>query len=126
MDKIGQRKSQKRQRILEVIQAAQGPLTVNEIHEKLSDDPVGIATVYRTIKLLLEKKEIQDVMLADGVVRYENKDLGHHHHFYCEACEQVFDIADCHVDHHEYHLPTGFKVKAHEMTFYGLCPDCQD
>ena len=124
MEKLGQRKSQKRQRILQVIEAAKGPLTVNEIHLHLNDDPVGIATVYRTIKLLLEKKEIHDVIFSDGIVRYEKINLGHHHHFFCKSCDQVFDIDGCHLHSHDHVLPKGFKADGHEITFYGKCPDC--
>ena len=127
-EKLGQRNSKKRDQIVALIKAAKGPLSVNDIHELLEKEgtPVGIATVYRTVKLLLEAEQIKDVVFADGVHRYELSDLGHHHHFLCESCDKVFDLPDCPLKDHIHGLGEGFKVKSHEITYYGVCSDCDD
>jgi len=70
-------------------------MTVDEIHAAAQDAApgVGIATIYRTVKLLLDAREIQSVILPDGQLRYEAADLDHHHHFRCRVCGGVFSPA---------------------------------
>ena len=62
-------------------------LTAEEIYDlvKLENPEIGLATVYRTIQLLLELKIIDRIHLDDGYVRYElghvfEDEDGHHHH----------------------------------------------
>lgn len=123
---LGQRRTRQRQVIEEVIHAAAGPLTVNEIHERASADidGLGIATVYRTLKLLLEGDRIQTVILPTGETRYESTGLGHHHHFHCRSCDLVFDLETCPVSVPRGRYEAGFVVDDHELTLYGTCPAC--
>lgn len=123
----GQRRTQQRQAIVAAIRAAAGPLTVEEIHELAQREVahLGIATVYRTVKLLLEAGRLRTVTLPDGKCRYEAANLGHHHHFRCRRCKQVFDLNMCPLSLPEGDLlPGGFHVEQHEITLYGLCPQC--
>jgi len=124
---LGQRQTRQRDRIHQVIRDAQGPLTVQEIHERAQRDipGLGIATVYRTLNLLQEGQQIQTVILPTGETRYEMSDLGHHHHFQCRVCEEVYDLDTCPVsvpDGSE--VGEGFVVETHELTLYGVCPTC--
>jgi len=123
---LGQRQTRQRDAILQVMSEANGPLSTPEIFALAKKViPLGIATVYRTINLLLAAKEIQSVILPSGETRYESANLGHHDHFQCRKCRHVFDLSVCPL-----HLasgtiiPGGFMVEDHEMTLYGLCPDC--
>jgi Fur family transcriptional regulator, ferric uptake regulator len=123
---LGQRRTRQREIIEEVIRSAPGPLTVNEIHTRaLHDlDGVGIATVYRTLKLLLESDRIQTVILPSGETRYESTGLGHHHHFHCRVCDLVFDLETCPVAVPRGRYEAGFVVDDHELTLFGTCPSC--
>ena len=124
--KIGQRKTQQRDIIREIIRESSGPLTVNEIHEaaEKKQESIGIATVYRTVKLLMDSKIIQSVTLPDGLQRYETAELGHHHHFHCSGCNNVIDINECCMHLHEDEVE-GHLIHSHEITFFGLCKDCR-
>jgi Fur family ferric uptake transcriptional regulator len=123
---LGQRQTRQRDAILKVLTEANGPLSVPEIFALAQKSiPLGIATVYRAVNLLLTAREIQSVILPSGETRYESADLGHHDHFQCRNCSHVFDLSVCPL-----HLasgtiiPGGFIVEDHEMTLYGICPDC--
>lgn len=124
---LGQRNTRQRDAILEVIQAASGPLTVPEILERAQRTipGLGVATVYRTLKLLQETGGIETVILPSGESRFEASNLGHHHHFHCRVCDEVFDLDSCPVV-----VPQGgaigggYVVEAHEITLYGVCPEC--
>lgn len=125
--KIGKRRTAQREAISEALSAAGRPLTVQELHTAAQAQlgNLGIATVYRTLKLLLEGGEISTVALPDDELRYELANLGHHHHFHCRVCDQVFDLPNCPVALPEGTVfPSGFRVESHEITLYGTCRDC--
>ena len=79
------------------------------------------------MKLLLAAGEIQAVVLPDGQTRYEAADLGHHDHFRCRICDDVIDLDHCPVSIPEgTTLPGGYRVEGHELTLFGVCPQCTD
>jgi Fur family ferric uptake transcriptional regulator len=90
------------------------------------EENVGIATVYRTVRLLLESGRIRSVTLPTGSVCYERSELGHHHHFHCHRCDRVFDLKTCPVHIQKKDLPKGFTLDSHDITLTGLCADCQE
>src|SRR5437667_10870542 len=48
---------------------------------------LGLVTVYRTLAALVREGLAQTVQLDDGLVRYELRDDGrHHHHLVCLSC----------------------------------------
>ncbi|AFZ68581.1 Fur family transcriptional regulator [Deinococcus peraridilitoris] len=121
-----QRQTRQRDAILRVLEGAPGPLSVPELLERAQEElpALGIATVYRTLKLLQEDGRVRALSL-DGESRFERADLGHHHHFACRKCGGVFDLALCPVSLPSGTVyPGGFVVEAHEVTLYGLCPRC--
>lgn len=127
---LGQRQSRNREAIYQVLRSAQGPLTIPEIHGRTRKSArgakTGIATVYRTLNLLLEKKLIREVILPSGETRYESSESReHHHHFQCNRCRTVYDLDLCPVGIPQgTTIPGGFRIESHELTLFGLCPDC--
>lgn len=124
---MGQRNTRQRDAILRVISDASGPLSVPEIHERAKNAHAGtgIATIYRTLKLLQENAQIQAVILPSGESRFEPIGRGHHEHFQCRKCQSVFDIHVCPLDlPRNSVLEGGFVVEDHELTLYGTCPAC--
>ncbi len=53
-------------------------LTAEEIYErvKVENPDIGLATVYRTVQLLLELELIDRINLDDGFIRYEIGSIG--------------------------------------------------
>ncbi|GGL67852.1 transcriptional repressor [Deinococcus aerolatus] len=120
------RSTRQRDVIAQVLGRAPGPLAVTEIFELAQGDlpGLGIATVYRTLKLLTGQGQIHPVTL-DGETLYEASGKGHHHHFSCNHCGRVFTLHTCPVTLPSGTVyPGGFVVEAHEVTLYGQCPDC--
>jgi Fur family ferric uptake transcriptional regulator len=85
---------------------------------------LSLATVYRTVKQLVEEGLLETVELPGEVARYEPAGSAHHHHFQCRQCERLFDIPGC-SDQLAATLPRGFMMEDHEVTLYGRCADCQ-
>ena len=93
---------------------------------------IGLATVYRTVQLLLEMQLVDRINLDDGCVRYEIGHLGDgeskhtHHHLICRDCGKVLSFNDDLLEELENHIERmmGFRVLDHELKFYGQCKDC--
>jgi Fur family ferric uptake transcriptional regulator len=119
------RNTKQRDALRQALDRADRPLSVEELLEAASRrvEGLGVATVYRTIGALLEKGEIEAVEIPGEPPRYERSDKGHHHHFQCEKCERVFDIAGC-LENLRRLAPPKFRVKEHAVTLYGLCASC--
>jgi len=112
--------------IREAITAAGRPLSPTEVLDEARRHvaALGLATVYRNLKSLLDAGAIQVVTLPGEVARYEVAQRGHHHHFRCDACQRVFDVHRCPGDLAGL-APAGFSVDRHEITLYGRCSECQ-
>lgn len=124
-----QRKTNQRDAIRRALEITDRPLGPQEIWEIAKQDApsLGIATVYRALKSLVEEKWIVPVELPGQPPRYERGGKGHHHHFQCFYCNGVFevDIEGC-PDTLGTRLPTGYRMEAHEVFLYGRCPECAE
>jgi Fur family ferric uptake transcriptional regulator len=122
------RQTAQRRAIIKALKEAPGPLTPQEVLERAGQlhQGLGLATVYRNLNSLAAAGDVIAVHLPNEATRYEPAGRGHHHHFRCERCEGVFELgASCPVAVLEgVTLPGGFKVEHHELTLYGLCPQC--
>lgn len=121
-----ERSTRQRAAIREALQVADRPLLATEVltMAQATVPSLGIATVYRTLKALVEQESLQVVELPGENPRFEFAH-GHHHHFCCKACGRVYDIHACTGDFHQM-VPPGFEVSAHEVTLYGRCADCEE
>ena len=87
-------------------------------------DSLGLATVYRNIKILYEEGWLAEVDLPGGGTRYELAERPHHHHFLCRVCDQAYDVHRC-PDRIDQLAPAGFTVDSHEITLFGVCATCR-
>ena len=121
------RQTRQRDVIIRAILDADGPLSVEQIYERAREDVpnLGVATVYRTIKLLLAQERIVVVDLPGEQPHYEPAGRGHHHHFRCLECDQWFDLGMCVVRHLDgTTIEGGYVIDGHYLTLYGRCPSC--
>ena len=121
-----ERLTRQRSALFAVIENAQRPLSPQEVLEAARHEVagLGLATVYRNLKLLLEEGAIATVNLPGESARYEVAHHAHHHHFQCTECQRVFDVHQCPGDLARL-APAGFSVARHELTLYGQCADCR-
>ncbi|TSA31350.1 MAG: transcriptional repressor [Verrucomicrobiaceae bacterium] len=119
-------RSTKQKRAIEaVLQNHRKPLTAAEILSlSLREVPsIGIATVYRSLKSLSSDGQVVAVEIPGESPRYERADKGHHHHFLCRGCGEVFELEKC-LEGIKKMAPAGFLVEDHEIILYGACPSC--
>ncbi len=120
-----ERSTRQRAAIRSVVASAGRPLLAQEVLERaqLEVPGMGLATIYRNLKSLVEAEELQVVQLPGENPRYERVGHSHHHHFQCRSCGRVFDVHACPGNLAKL-APEGFSVEDHELTLYGRCAEC--
>ena len=120
-----ERNTVQRRAIHKVLEQTGRPMGPPEIYEAAREltPGLGIATVYRTIKRLLDDGFLAQVELPGEAPRYELAGKEHHHHFRCTSCNKVFDLQGCPQAFKQI-LPRGFSLEGHEIFLFGRCQEC--
>src|SRR5690242_11103700 len=120
-----QRKTRQRLAIDFVLRRARRPLSPREVLDETRRTvrAIGLATVYRTLKLLVAEGAVHVVDLPGETPRYEFPSRTHHHHFQCTRCDRVYDVPGCPGNLRAL-APRGFTVEHHDVTLYGRCSEC--
>lgn len=118
------RNTRQRQAIRDAFLETDRPLGTDEVlaYAQHHVAGLGMATVYRAIRTLVDEGWLTPVALPGEAPRYERAGKGHHHHFRCERCQRVFEAEGC-ADLRAV-APAGFRVTGHELVLYGLCRPC--
>lgn len=130
----GFRVTSQRKAILEVIKEHEGQhLSTEEIYElvKAHYPEIGLATVYRTLLLLVSMELVYKMDFDDGCSRYEinsSMEDHRHHHLICLKCGSVAEVKEDLLDSLEEQIleKNGFIVKDHRVKFYGFCKNCRN
>ena len=124
---MNRRNTSQQKAIRQSIEEAGRPLSIKEIHSISEQESpgIGVRTIYRVIKRLLEDQVITTVRMTGQSDRYELSVVAssHHHHFHCHGCDRVFDLNGC-PGRLDRMLPDGFLLDGHEITLNGLCNRC--
>lgn len=122
------RQTPQRVAIEQVLLAAGRPLGPQEICDLAQQQvsSLNLATVYRTLKRMVEEKQIAMVELPGDSPRYEiqSGEEEHHHHFRCRHCNAVYDLNKGCVKGLGALLPKGFSMSGHDLVLYGTCESC--
>ncbi len=105
-----------------------GAFTVDTLAERVrvTDAAAGAnATVYRAVAAMESAGFLTRVGTRGGHTLFAHcSTRGHHHHIVCEACGRIAH-ADCPLTQAiEASDAQGFRITRHEVTMYGLCPEC--
>ena len=125
----GYRLTPQREMIVEAVAHAGRHVTAEEVYERVCAraSAVNLATVYRTLDLLVELGLVSQADLGDGKVTYASPVHGPHCHLVCRRCGCVIE-ADCDlVEPLEERLEEqyGFAAELHHFAISGLCADCK-
>jgi Fur family ferric uptake transcriptional regulator len=116
---------------LAVIKAIAGQaesFTVQELERRIAgmDESPGVASIFRTIRLLGDLDLVQRVHGPDDCHRY-SMGAGHGHYVSCTSCGAIARFESCGVQELASRLEerTGFHIRSHLVEFFGLCPACR-
>lgn len=122
--------SRQRKAILDVFLSIDRHLTAEELYRlaRRRCATVGVATVYRTMKMLAEAGLCRELKFDDGTTRYEHL-YGHRHHDHliCTKCGRFVEVVDPAIERLQMRLAErhGFRPERHRMEIYGTCRRCR-
>ena len=82
------------------------------------------ATVYTSLLALRDVGLVREVLLEEGVCRYD-ANVSSHHHFRCKKCGIIEDIPWEQVEVSFKDLRAGLTIEQYELTVQGVCDRCQ-
>ena len=126
-----QRLTTARRLIVDVLDAADRPLTIPEI---LDAQPLlAQSSAYRNLVVLEQAHVVHRLVTHADFARYElAEDLtGHHHHLVCSNCGRIEDVPatpaverSVAVAIDEASKRAGFRTEHHRLDLVGLCANC--
>ena len=120
-----ERNTRQKRAIRGAFEGADRPLSIDEVlaSAERESEGLGMATVYRSIRALLEDGWLTSIEVPGKGAYYELAGKAHHHHFSCTKCHRVYELDGCSSDV-SVRLPRGFRASGHDVTIYGLCSVC--
>ena len=120
-----ERNTRQRGAIRRAFQRTNRPLGTDEVLSVARSEVggLGIATVYRNIRALVDEGWLAVVELPGVPPRYEINGKPHHHHFVCRACNRAYEVQGC-LTSIDTMVPKGFLVEHHSLVLSGRCEDC--
>ncbi|HXY37977.1 MAG TPA: Fur family transcriptional regulator [Planctomycetaceae bacterium] len=127
----GLRLTQERSAILDEVFSSHLHFDGDELATRLASRPgavrVSRATVYRTLRLMVEAGLLRRVARPNGREVYEH-DYGYpqHDHFICRVCGELIEFQNGAISEilEEVAAKNSFRVSGHRLEVYGLCSKC--
>ena len=123
------RMTPRREAVLAAVQASSThPCADDVLRMVQSEVPgIGVATVYRTLDLLVRHGQLLQLRLPDETVTRYDANTHPHQHVICDDCAAVFDI--------DLALPerlvadaaarSGVEITEYDLRLRGTCADCR-
>lgn len=125
------RLTHQRKKVMEVLLSnSDRHISAEEIYSQIKekDDTIGLATIYRTIKMLEDKEVLVKHDFGNGEARYEFvlKDKEKHDHLICKECGKIIEIKGILPENlNEIVLnEKAFHCKDFHLIIYGYCDEC--
>ncbi len=120
----GYRSTAPRRAIVRILEGKQEGFTAEEISNELPG--VGRATIFRTLKLLLETGVICRLNLLDGAPKYSLSRTEHHHHTVCTRCGNVGEFRAATVERLMRVIGDDIpgEIVGHRIELYVICDRC--
>ncbi len=125
----GFRITPQRRVILHILLHANTHLTAAEVYEEACTKLPGLTepTVYRTLDFLAKTGLAQEAFSQNSKIAYEIS-RSEHHHLICRQCGTEVDIPHSKTEALFAQLETesGFQLMQNHLSFFGICPACQN
>ena len=116
--------------IAELLLRAPGHLSAEDIASQVLEHghKVGLATVYRTIDLLVDSGLVVERDFGEGFRRFEPaRDMPKHEHLLCSVCGALEEFRDARIEEITRNIAAvrGFSRDRHQLVIHGVCRACQ-
>jgi len=123
--------SKQREQILKIFMKAKSHLTIDDLYNSVrkKNPRIGLATVYRTMRVICDCDLAEEVDFGDGVKRFEHKfHRQHHHHLVCIKCGRVIEVRSGKIESLQKKLAKqhNFAATKDTMKIFGLCSKCKN
>lgn len=129
LEGVGVRPTRQRVVVLTELMGERNDVTAQQLHERLRarGEGLGLATVYRTLGLLVDEGVVDVLSHRPGELCYRLCGEGHHHHLVCSSCHQVVELDECELEPWLERISQshGFVTTGHRLEVSGLCGDCR-
>ena len=129
-DTPGLRPTRQRTAVVEALADAGDFRSAQEIHALLAErgDPVGLATVYRTLQRLADTGEVDLLRTDAGELAYRRCSDTHHHHLVCRSCGATLEVEGPTVERWASAVAVehGFIDVSHTLEVFGTCASCRE
>jgi len=133
LDKLrqrGYRITPQREMIVDAIAHSDHHMTAEEIFSTIHmhSKALNLATVYRTLDLLVDVGLVSRADLGNGRIMYTSDQHGLHLHLVCRQCGGVVgaDSSLLASIEEQLHASYGFTADLHHLCISGLCKSCQN
>lgn len=127
----GLKLTRQRLAIGEAFYGSEQHLSLQELTDrsKVHEPSIGFATVYRTMRLLVEGGLAVEHQFSDGHARYEPAVDGEHHdHLICVQCGWILEFEDPETERRQDRIAAAhdMRVRSHRHEIYADClrPEC--
>lgn len=120
----GLKMTEQRRIIARIISKANDHPSVEEIYNRASklDNNIGIATVYRTLRMLEEAGIVEKHDFGDGRTRYEEATDEHHDHLIDMRSGKIIEFHNEQIEELQIKIAKelGYKLVAHSLELYAI------
>lgn len=125
----GLRKTEQRLAVFMAVQGTNRHLDVEAIacESRKRLGALSTQAVYDNLGVLVEAGLVRRIQTPGHPARYEARVGDNHHHIVCKKCGSTCDV-DCKTGSAPCMEPVanhGFIIEEAEVTFWGVCPQCQ-
>ncbi len=114
--------------VLNRLQAADLPVSVDDLYRTLRAKKIDRVTIYRTLQSFAEAHLVRAVDLKRGHMLYELHDEHDHHHLVCVSCGLTEDFTGCNFDELSSQALKKSRsftsVSEHSLELFGTCTSC--
>ena len=95
---------------------------------KKKKNPLGLATIYRTLNLFCEVGIAQQRHFGDAKTLYDNVSRKKHHdHLICNTCGRITEFESPAIERLQEDVArkNRYLIQSHRLELYGICADCR-
>ena len=121
--------TRQRDLIAEVFATSDDHISVDDLLARVRerDRQIGYATVYRTLRLLVQAGLAAERRFGDGHTRYERRDELHHDHMICRRSGRIIEFVNEEIEGLQVAIARehGFRLTKHRHELHGYLDDAE-